>query len=239
MFYNSIFISDLHLGTSNSKADQLLKFLEENRCNNLFLIGDIIDMINLRKKMFWDEKTSLVIKKLIAMSRDTNVHYITGNHDYYLDMFFGQTICGIQIHDTFIYETLKKKNALILHGHQFDGAVQSMPFLYWLGNHAYDFSVFINRHYNRYRKLIGKEYWSLSMFLKSKVKNAVKFIGDYEKLVTERAAEDNCSIVICGHIHVANDTYINDIRYLNTGCWTEYCSAVVETITGELKLIKI
>ena len=245
--YKSVFISDIHLGTDVCQHEKLLSFLKSletedksgYEVENLFLVGDIVDMVHMNHSIFWT-KHRTVIKKLLRMAdKNVNLFYVTGNHDYYLreEMYdLPDDLNGIRFCDKVVYLSQSCRKYLVIHGDQFDGAIRSMPWLYWLGDKAYSVALFINKWYNRIRKLFGIPYWSLSLWLKSKVKNAVKFIGNYEQLVCKKIKDEGCTGVICGHIHKAEDKMIDDIHYLNSGCWTEFCSAIIEHSDGRMEL---
>jgi UDP-2,3-diacylglucosamine pyrophosphatase LpxH len=237
--YRSLFISDVHLGTVNSQANVLLKFLKENDFENLFLVGDIIDIQQMKQKLFWKKSHNRIIQRILKIAKNKNVKYIYGNHDEFLSLFEDENFGSIEIVERMKYTTLKGEEVLILHGHQFDGVITKMKWLYWIGDNAYTFALFLNRWYNKIRKFFKKPYWSLSQFLKSKVKNSINFINDFEKLVALEAKKEDVKTVIAGHIHVTADREIDSIRYINCGCWTEYTSCVVETLEGDLKVIEI
>jgi UDP-2,3-diacylglucosamine pyrophosphatase LpxH len=245
--YKSIFISDIHLGTGICQYEKLLDFLKslENldknsyEIENLFLVGDILDLIKMNHFIFWS-KHRTVVKKLLRMAdKGVNIYYIPGNHDYFIRKEIEnmeKNFNGIIFSDKIIYESNNKKY-LIIHGDQFDGAIRSMPILYIVGSSAYGLTLLFNKIYNYYRKIRGLDNWSLSLWLKTKVKNAVKYINNYEKLICNMAKEEKVHGVICGHIHKAEISKIEDIEYYNCGCWTEYCSAIVEHTDGKMELI--
>jgi UDP-2,3-diacylglucosamine pyrophosphatase LpxH len=248
MRYKSVFISDVHLGTDICQHQKLLDFLKSleskdkkgYNVENLFLVGDIIDMVHMNHKIFWSQHRT-VIKKLLRMAdKGVTIYFITGNHESYLrdDMHeLPDDLNGIQFCDKVVYISVSGKKYLVIHGDQFDGAIRSMPWLYWLGDKAYTVALFCNKWYNKIRKLFGRPYWSLSLWLKSKVKNAVKYIGNYEEIVCKKVKDEGYNGVVCGHIHKADNKYIGDIHYLNSGCFTEFCSVIVEHKNGEMELI--
>lgn len=242
----SLFISDVHLGTDVCQADKLLKFLksfetEDGKGYNLeylYLVGDIIDFIALSYKNKWNQSHWEVIQKLLRMSRKgVEIKAIQGNHDHQVGCLIGETYGNIEFYERYIHLTLKGDTCLILHGHQFDGAIKSMPWIYWLGDNAYSFALFLNKWFNRARWLFGLKYWSLSLWLKTKVKGAVKFVSNFNHMVVDETVKEGCNVCISGHIHKAGDEMINDIRSINTGCFTEFCSAVIEETDGRLKLL--
>jgi UDP-2,3-diacylglucosamine pyrophosphatase LpxH len=242
MKYNTIFVSDIHLGTTVSQTAKLLKFLKENEFDKLYLVGDIVDMTAIRRRYFyWDENHNTLLQKILRMARKgVQVEYIVGNHDIFLEFFIHDHFGNIKLKERDVHVTADGRKCLVMHGHQFDGVIKKLPLLYWLGDTMYDFALLVNMWFNRVRTLLGKDYWSLSLYLKTKVKNVMKFINNYEQLVIHEVKKDkNCDTVIVGHIHMAADKEISGIRYLNCGCWTEFCSAVVEHEDGRLELIMI
>ena len=201
MKYRTVFISDLHLGNAVCQHENLLKFLKSLESEDgssyevekLYLVGDIVDMLSMNHALFWN-KHRTVIKKLLSMAdKDVNIIYIPGNHDHLVrkEIFDEKEISselhGIMIKKQAIHETADGKRLWILHGDEFDGAIRAMPWLYWIGDKSYGLALFVNKWYNRITKLFRKPYWSLSHFLKSKVKNVIKFINNFEKMVSEEA----------------------------------------------------
>lgn len=246
--YRSVFISDLHLGTDLCQHEKLLSFLKslENKegtgylIENLFLNGDIIDMTNMNHKILWS-KHRTVIKKFLRMAdKKINIIYTIGNHDYYLrkelsDM--SADLGGIKFCNEYIHTTVKGKKYLVVHGDIYDGAVRSMPWLYFVGDQAYTIANYINKVYNGIRKLFGYEYWSLSAWLKKKVKNAVSYINNFEHIVVDSVMDRGVDGCILGHIHTPADKMIEDIHYLNSGTFCELTSCVVEHNDGRMEML--
>jgi UDP-2,3-diacylglucosamine pyrophosphatase LpxH len=232
----SLFISDLHLGNKNSQADKILEVFKKYEFKNLFLIGDIIDMTYMKRKKFsWNETHLEVIQKILKYSKDVNIYYIIGNHDMYIRNIIDSTniyLGNILICDDYIYETETEK-IYITHGDQFDGFIRMHTFIYWLGDTAYELSIKINKVYNFFRKIFGLNYWSLSSYLKSKVKNAIKYINEYEKISKLKLKEVNCNSILMGHTHSPK---IIKHEYYNTGDFIENCSYIIEDYNGNLKL---
>ena len=237
MEIRTLFISDVHLGSSKSQADKLLEVLKNYEYENLVIVGDFIDLTSLKKKFYWNQDHSTVIQKILRSSRKgVKVTYILGNHDYYLrglikeeDMNIGDiTLC-----DEMYYETLKGEKIYICHGDQFDGFIRLHPFLYILGDWAYELSFKINKIYNFIRKSFGMEYWSLSAYLKSKVKNAISFVNDFKILSIKKLEEVGCDSIMIGHIH----TPAIEERYYNCGDFCESCSYLIETLDGDIELL--
>ena len=236
----TLFISDVHLGTTKSQAEKLLDVFRELEFENLIIIGDFIDLTSLKRKFYWKESHSTVIQKVLRMSRkDINVIYVLGNHDHYLRGLIQDeniNIGDILICDEFFYTTSKGEKIYICHGDQFDGFIRMHPFLYLLGDWAYELSFKINKVYNKIRSFFGFDYWSLSSYLKSKVKNAISFINDFKILSIRKLEEVHCDSIMIGHIHTPEIQKIGTKTYYNTGDFCESCSYLVETIDGELVL---
>lgn len=240
LHFRSIFISDIHLGTKFSQAEELLEFLRFTRCENLFLVGDIIDGWAIKRKIKWAQSHSDVIQKILRKARKgTNVYYITGNHDDFLRSFLPLGLGDrITVTDEMEYVSLNKKKFYITHGDFFDSITMTKRWLAILGDLGYDFLLHVNQVLAWYRKKLNyTRHWSLSKYVKDNVKSSVSFITDFEHILSEHAKRNHYDGVICGHIHKAEIRQIGDIMYLNCGDWVESCSAIVETEEGEFKVI--
>jgi UDP-2,3-diacylglucosamine pyrophosphatase LpxH len=134
------------------------------------------------------------------------------------------------------YSTIKGDLIYICHGDQFDGFVRLHPFLYMIGDFAYELSFKINTVYNKIRKIFGLEYWSLSKFLKSKVKDAISFVNDFKMLSLRKLKEVECDSIMIGHIHTPAIEKIEDKNYYNTGDFCESCSYIIEDLEGNIIL---
>jgi UDP-2,3-diacylglucosamine pyrophosphatase LpxH len=243
MKVRTLFISDIHLGNHKSQPHKLLEVLKNYEYENLVIVGDFIDLTSLKKKFYWNADHSTVIQKILRSSRKgVDVTYILGNHDFYLRELIKEdniNIGDILLCDEMYYETLKGEKIYICHGDQFDGFIRLHPFLYVLGDWAYEFSFKINKTYNWFRRIFGLEYWSLSQYLKSKVKNAITFINDFKILSLKKLDEVNCDSIMIGHIHTPAIEKIGDKTYYNTGDFCETCSFLYENLDGEIVLVVI
>jgi UDP-2,3-diacylglucosamine pyrophosphatase LpxH len=236
--YRSIWISDVHLGTSGCKAEFLLDFLKCNESRYLYLVGDIIDGWQLKKSWYWKQSHNDVIQKILRKSRKgTKVVYISGNHDEVIRQFAGMAFGEIEILDETTHTLLDGRELWVTHGDLFDGVIQHAKWLAYLGDSLYTAILKINHHFNQIRHRLGMSYWSISHYLKYKVKNAVKFITDFEEVITLEAKRRGYDGVVCGHIHKPEIKEINGTLYCNDGDWVESLTALVETNTGELKII--
>ncbi|NBS73648.1 MAG: UDP-2,3-diacylglucosamine diphosphatase [Betaproteobacteria bacterium] len=238
MHYRAIFISDLHLGTPGCQADALLDFLKENSSDNLYLIGDIIDGWQLRRKWYWPQAHNDVVQKLLKRARKgAKVIFVPGNHDEFAREFVDHHFGGIEVLDHASHTLLDGRKLWLVHGDYFDAVVQYAKWLAIVGDYLYEFTLRMNRHFNRVRARLGMRYWSLSAYLKNKVKKALNFITDFENAVAHEAKKRGFDGVVCGHIHKAEMREIEGILYCNDGDWVESRSALVEHVDGKLELI--
>ena len=236
--YRAIWISDIHLGTRGCKADFLLDFLKNNESDQLYLVGDIIDGWQMRRNWYWNQAHNDVVQKILRKARKgTSVVYVAGNHDEALRDFLGLSFGEIQIVNEARHLLRDGRALWVTHCDLFDGVIQHAKWLAYLGDSAYTVILNINDHYNRLRHRLGLSYWSLSQFLKHKVKNAVSYITSFEEALTQEARRRGYDGVVCGHIHRPEIREIDGILYCNDGDWVESLSALVETHAGELKLV--
>jgi len=236
--YRAVFISDLHLGTPGCKSAYLLDFLKSHECDSLYLIGDVLDAWQLRNRWYWPQQHNDVVQKVLRKARKgTRVVYVPGNHDESVRQFRGLSFGGIEIADEAVHVMADGRRLWLVHGDLFDGVVQHAKWLAKLGDSAYTFSLWLNNHFNRVRHKMGLGYWSLSQYLKHKVKNAVNFISAFENTVASEAKRRGYDGVVCGHIHKAEIREIDGILYCNDGDWVESLTALVETMDGRLEII--
>lgn len=233
----SIFISDVHLGTSACQASLLLDFLESTRCETLYLVGDIIDLLAMRKRVQFTSDHQAIIAQVFKMTQSgTRVVYIPGNHDALFWRFHGQEISGVEIKRNIDYTSLDGRTFLVSHGDEFDTVMQCSPWLNWLGDVSHELLLKLNTVVNTIRRSWGRPYWSIARAIKKRIGSAQAFINRFETLVARRAAENNYYGFICGHIHHWQMAYHDNALYLNDGDWVEHCSALVETHQGEFQL---
>ncbi len=236
--YRAIWISDIHLGTAGCQADLLLEFLKHTESTYLYLVGDIIDGWAMKRRWYWRQWHNDVVQKVLRKARrGTQVTYIAGNHDEAARQFLGLGFGGILLADEVVHVTARGKRLLVLHGDQFDGVVQCARWLAYLGDFLYEVTLKLNRWFNWGRRKFNLPYWSLSQYLKHKVKNAVSFITAFEEAVAREAHKRGLDGVVCGHIHRPEIRDINGVLYCNDGDWVESLSALVETEEGELKIV--
>ncbi len=234
----TVIVSDIHLGTPHSKVGEVTHFLKYVRCDRLILNGDIIDGWRLQRGDVWTKSHTRFIRRILTMiqKRDTEVIYLRGNHDDFLGRLLPMQFESLSLVEDYVLETSQGKY-LVLHGDVFDGIVKNMVFIAHLGDLGYNLLLRLNRSYNWFRKLRGKEYFSLSQAIKARVKQAVSFVGKFEDQVAKLARDRGCRGVICGHIHTPADKMIGDIHYLNSGDWVESLTAIVEHYDGRFELM--
>ncbi|MEM5369466.1 UDP-2,3-diacylglucosamine diphosphatase [Paraburkholderia azotifigens] len=236
--YRTIWLSDIHLGSSGCQAKYLLDFLRHNESEYLYLVGDIIDGWQLKKGWYWPQGHNDVVQKILRKARKgTQVVYVPGNHDEGARQFCDLAFGDIHVRGEAFHTTLQGKRLWIVHGDLFDGVIQHAKWLAYLGDTLYTMILVLNRWFNRIRIKLGFQYWSLSQYLKHQVKNAVNFISAFETVMTDEARRRGCDGVVCGHIHKAEIREIDGVLYCNDGDWVESLSALVETYEGELKVI--
>lgn len=236
----TVILSDIHLGTQDSKALEVVEFLKHLRCEKLILNGDIIDGWALRRGGRWRGRHSRVIRKVVKMmERDhTEVIYLRGNHDDILERFLPMAFGRMKVVKEHIHTSAAGKRYLVVHGDGFDSVSTNHRWLASLGAVGYDFLLKVNRVYNRWRAWRGKEYYSLSKKIKARVKSAVSFVDRYEVLLQDLARLRKCDGIICGHIHTPEDKAVGEIHYLNSGDWVESLTAILEHHDGRMELVR-
>jgi UDP-2,3-diacylglucosamine pyrophosphatase LpxH len=236
--YRTIWISDAHLGTRNCHADFLLDFLRSTESDTLYLVGDIVDGWQLAKSWYWPQNHNDILQKLLRKARKgTQVVLIPGNHDEFLRKFGKHDFGRVTLAPQAIHTLVDGRKLLVLHGDQFDSVVQFAPWLAHIGDEAYEFMLSVNRLFNQLRARFGMSYWSISAYLKKKVKNAVNFVSAFENVVILAAKRHHVQGVVCGHIHQAEMRVIDGILYCNDGDWVESCTALVEHLDGHLEIL--
>ncbi len=228
-------ISDVHLGTRSSNAAVLLDFLRDYEMETLYIVGDLIDVWQLRRGVYWPQQHNDVIQKILRKARKgTRVIYIPGNHDEFVSGFYGD-YGHITIQKHAIHVTAEGKRMLVLHGHELDTVVQNVKWLAFAGDAGYQFLLSLNPAINFLRRRFGFGYWSLSAYVKKRVKDAVSFIGEFEKAIVLYAEKYSVDGVLCGHIHSAAIHQFGAVTYYNCGDWVETCSALVEKEDGAIE----
>ena len=235
--YRSIFISDVHLGFHGCRAEYLLNFLRSSTCDHLYLVGDIIDLRQMKKKLYWPQAHNDVVQTILGKAKhSTRIRYVCGNHDELLRDFVGITFGNLEIHNECIHETQNGNRFLVIHGDQFDVVVKHSRAIAMVGSWLYDWLLRINTLTHWIRHKLGFPYWSLANMLKARVKKAMMYISHFETALVYAAEKHKVDGIVSGHIHHAGISQINDLIYCNCGDWVESCTALVELKNGELEL---
>lgn len=236
--YRTIWISDVHLGTRGCNAEMLVDFLRSVECETLYLVGDIVDGWRLRKGWYWPDAHNEVVRRVLKMAhRGTRVVFIAGNHDEMLRDYAGMSFGGVELAIEAVHETADGRKLLITHGDSFDGVVLYAKWLAFLGDKAYSVLLRSNIWVNAIRRRLKLPYWSLSSYMKKRVKNAVQYIGNYEEAVAHEALSRGLDGIVCGHIHSAEIREIDGITYYNDGDWVESCTALAEDFQGAIAIV--
>lgn len=238
MRVRSVFISDVHLGTRECQAHMLLDFLHSVRCDQLYLVGDIIDMIGMSRSVHWPQEHTNVIRSLLGKAKhNTEIIYVPGNHDAFVRSYSGQRFARLRLASKAVHVTATGKRFLVIHGDAFDGAVRTSKWLKLLGGGLYLAILRLNNIWNRWRQKRGGRYWSLSAYIKRTNGQAGAYIARFENTVAAAAGQLGYDGVICGHIHHANQRDIDGVTYINDGDWVENCTALVEDMEGNLQIV--
>ena len=236
--YRTVFISDLHLGTPGCQAQALLAFLKAHPSDRLYLLGDIIDGWQLRRRWYWPQSHNDVIQKILRRARKgCQVVFVPGNHDEFARHFTGHHFGGVEVVQEAVHVTADGRRLWLIHGDHFDGVIQYAKWLAYLGDNLYELALRLNTHLNSARAKMGLPYWSLSQYLKHKVKSAVSYVTQFEEAVAAEAKRRGHDGVVCGHIHRAELRTINGTLYANDGDWVESLSALVEHADGRLEVV--
>jgi UDP-2,3-diacylglucosamine pyrophosphatase LpxH len=241
-FY-AVWLSDVHLGSIDCKAEFLLDFLNRNPCQYLYLVGDIIDIWALKKRVYWPDSHQAVLTKILALAQNgTQVFYIPGNHDEMFKPYVNSHFRGITIAPSYIHQSILGKRCLMLHGDQFDSEVCVSRTYAKLGDHLYDVLLWLNRHLHSVRSQLGYPYWSLASYIKLRVNKAQQAINSFKDAVLRFALKQQVDMVICGHIHQPELSIHHKgkhrIIYANDGDWVENCTLIAETLSGDFQLLK-
>lgn len=232
--YKTIILSDLHLGSKQSRTKDIIDFLNKNTANTIILNGDIIDMWALKRGGKWKDVHTKAIRKILKLSeKNTEIYWLRGNHDDFIHEFIPFELGNIKMREDLIYTDIKGNTHYIFHGDVLDVFSTKIKWLAKIGSVGYDLALWLNMVYNKYRELRGLPYYSISKDIKNGVKRAISFITDFEENAHKIGKQKHCDGVICGHIH---QPIIKD-GYMNSGDFVENCTALVETFEGEWKIV--
>ena len=233
----SVFISDVHLGSRDSRAGELLQFLASVEVDYLFLVGDIVDLWSLRKNFYWPQQHNEVLRAILGKAREgARVIYVPGNHDNDMREFCGSVFGNLEIRRKYVHSTADGRELLVVHGDEFDAAVKCSRWLARIGGGAYELAMRLNRGVNVMRRVLGMPYWSFANYLKLRLKNAVRYVEAYEHAAAHAALQRRLHGIVCGHIHRPGIRTIDGVLYCNDGDWVENCSALIEDMAGRLSI---
>jgi UDP-2,3-diacylglucosamine pyrophosphatase LpxH len=236
----SIFLSDIHLGTKACQAHHLLEFLKDYSSENVFLLGDIVDLWSMKRGgVYWTIDQNTFVQKMLRRARHgERVIFIPGNHDEAMREHVGTSFGNIVIEHDYIHTAADGRRYLLLHGDEFDQVTRHHKWIAILGDKSYNFLVGINIYLSWFRRTLKiSGYWSLAGYVKRKVKTAVNFIFSFEDSVIHHVRERGLDGAICGHIHWPMIKEIDGMQYINCGDWVDSCSAIVEHLDGRMELI--
>ncbi|MGV6816802.1 MAG: UDP-2,3-diacylglucosamine diphosphatase [Thiotrichales bacterium] len=236
--YRSVFISDIHLGSKDCKAEYLLDFLRSVECEQLYLVGDIFDFWAMRKSVHWTDTQSAVIQLILYRARQgIKITYIPGNHDALMREFCGLVYEGISVERNAVFNAADGRQFFVSHGDEFDAKMKHSLLTRMMGDKVYYYLLSLNRYAQRIRNAVGLKYWSLSGFLKTRSRKVNDYIRRFELAAARRAKYDHYDGYICGHIHKPGIEEIEGVLYCNDGDWVETCTALVEDKFGNIHLL--
>jgi UDP-2,3-diacylglucosamine pyrophosphatase LpxH len=239
MVVRTLFLSDLHLGFRRARVRELNEFLQGVEAQSIVLVGDIVDALSLSRRVFWSAEHTQVVRTLLARRRaGVRLVYIPGNHDASLGVLAEMLQSQFEVHREWVHRTARGERLLVLHGDQFDGVVSCPAWLTRLGDALYELSVAVSHTVNNVRRALGRPYWPLAERIKLGIAPSVRYIAEFERVAVQHARAQGYDGVVCGHIHRANLKRFDGTLYCNTGDWVESCSALVETPSGELQLLR-
>jgi UDP-2,3-diacylglucosamine pyrophosphatase LpxH len=234
----AIFLSDLHLGLTGCRADLALAFLRATTSERLYLVGDILDLWVMRRRVRWDPVYNKLVRHVLKRAqRGDQVVYIPGNHDADVGSLAGTGLVNLRAEPQVLYPAMDGRRLLVTHGDEADALVRAHPVLARAGAYGYDWLIWLNHLSNRARALVGAEPWSFSRAVKAIVKRAAAYIASFEQILVQRALASGADGVICGHIHQPAIGHRGGIGYMNCGDWVEHCTALVERWDGRFELV--
>lgn len=236
--YNTVWLSDVHLGSRACRVQLLLDFLRGTRCDTLYLVGDIIDLESLRSSFYWPTSHTEVLRVLLKKSQEgTRVVYVPGNHDDDMRALVGMRVHNIEVHGRCVHTTRDGRRLLVLHGDEFDGVIKHSVLGAFIGSVAYRGLLGVNRFVHWLHEITGRPYWSLAQHVKTRIGKAQRYIEAFQRASLQAARAEGVDGIVCGHIHKADLVERDGLLYCNDGDWVESCTALVEHASGELALV--
>ena len=222
-------ISDLHLGTYGSEADEVLTYLDTIDADKIVINGDFVDIM-LFNKRFWPSSHMKVIKYFLDLiSQGKEIYYVTGNHDELMRKFLNFKIQNFKIVNQVVLDTNEGK-VWIFHGDVFDFSIQT-GWLTKLAGFLYDYMIMFNSWINKkIMRHLGRKRLNFSKSIKANVKTAVRYFANFEIKAAKIAQKNGYKYVVCGHIHTPKiesfDINGEEIIYMNSGDWLESLSSL-------------
>lgn len=235
----TVFVSDVHLGSRACHATAFLDFLRRVSTDRLVLVGDVVDLWALRRALFWPDEHQECLRAILALARaGTEVVYVPGNHDAALRELCGLELAGVQVERDFVHVAADGRRYLVVHGDDFDGAVQFSGALRVFGAFMYDAMIHLGRAVHATRRRLGLPHWSLATWVKQRVPDAREYVARFEHAAAHEALRRGLDGVICGHIHRPGVREVDGVLYCNDGDWVEHCTALVEDRSGRMGLVE-
>lgn len=240
--HRTLWLSDLHLGSPGCKARRLVKFLRQNDCEQLYLVGDIFDGWKLKSRFYWTPDHTRVIKAILAKARrGTKVYYLTGNHDDFMRQFVKRKLRlgRVRVMHELVHTAADGRKLLVQHGDKYDAVVSNLPGLAFAGDFAYEALLKVSDRLSHLQDRFGiAQGFSISAFLKTGVKSLVQYLSGFDEAVYYECRRRGLNGVICGHTHHAEARQIrNGIMSYNCGDWVESCTALAEDAHGRVRVI--
>ena len=236
--FRTIFLSDIHLGSRGCDDRGLADFLDHVDCDTLYLVGDIIDVWQMKRRFYWTDRHSAIVRRIIDTAKGgTQVIYVPGNHDEEFRSLCGSEVGGVQILSRAFHETADGRQLLVMHGDEFDAVVMGQRWLPFLGDAAYDFLIGLNVRLNGIRRRLGLPYWSLAKYVKRKVERTVDLVSKFEEAARHQGQKTGVDGIVCGHIHTPGIRRHGDVTYHNCGDWMASSTALVEHDDGSMEIL--
>ena len=237
--YRTLWLSDVHLGTLSSRADELLQFIDAVDAERIYLVGDIVDLQRMKSKPCFPDLHLRVVTELARRAAaGTDIVFIPGNHDHEFRQIAGQEILGIPVQLEAVHERANGERLLVIHGDLLDGQIRQGTSLEKFGAAAYHLLTEADVLLNRWRRFLGHEYLSISAGIKRRLKGAQEYIRRFERVAADYARSRGFDGIVCGHIHRPNLRRIDGCLYANDGDWVEHGSALAETHDGGLQILR-
>ena len=237
--HRTIWLSDIHLGSRSCRIELLLDFLQRNRCDQLYLVGDIIDVKRMRSRFYWPKSHTEALQRILSMARSgTRVIYVPGNHDDEFRAMVDTPLGPVEVRRETIHRTADGRRLLVLHGDEFDSTLRCSALAALVGSAGYGLLLGLNRVSHAINAFLGRPYWSLAQAVKLRIGNAARYIERFQSACLNAARERQVDGVVCGHIHLAAIIEQDGLLYCNDGDWVESCTALVENDLGEISLLQ-